>query len=242
MFFGTYTPKLDDKGRLFLPAKFRDQLAEGLVVTRGQERCLTVWSMDDFQKLYERLPRRRSPTRALATTSRMLFAAASNEVPDKQGRISIPSVLREYASLRKDVVVIGSMNRIEIWDPTAWTAYSEEQEQKFSDLSRRSLPRHLGAGTNSTRHDQQNMTPQDEVSCPLSRAIWGHLPRHQTALPIAGAGRDLATRRHTQHAPPSTSQQHHTRGVETMSNTWAVTRSAIVGHRASATRPGPWSP
>ncbi len=140
MFFGTYTPKLDEKGRLFLPAKFRDQLTEGLVVTRGQERCLTVWSMDDFGRLTDRL--REAPVTNKGTRDyvRMLFAAASQEVPDKQGRISIPGSLREYASLTKDVVVIGSMNRIEIWDPAAWTTYSEEQEQKFSELSDEVFP------------------------------------------------------------------------------------------------------
>lgn len=140
MFFGTYTPKLDEKGRLFLPAKFRDQLTEGLVVTRGQERCLTVWSTEDFQRLTDRL--REAPVTNKGTRDyvRMLFAAASQEVPDKQGRISIPGSLREYASLTKDVVVIGSMNRIEIWDPTAWTTYSEEQEQKFSELSDEVFP------------------------------------------------------------------------------------------------------
>lgn len=140
MFFGTYTPKLDEKGRLFLPAKFRDQLKEGLVVTRGQERCLTVWSMEDFSTLTDRL--REAPVTNKGTRDyvRMLFAAASHEVPDKQGRISIPSVLRDYASLTKDVIVIGSMNRIEIWDPAAWEAYSEEQEQKFSDLSDEVFP------------------------------------------------------------------------------------------------------
>lgn len=140
MFFGTYTPKLDEKGRLFLPAKFRDQLTEGLVVTRGQERCLTVWSLEDFARLTDRL--REAPVTNKGTRDyvRMLFAAASQEVPDKQGRISIPGSLREYASLTKDVVVIGSMNRIEIWDPTAWTTYSEEQEQKFSELSDEVFP------------------------------------------------------------------------------------------------------
>ena len=140
MFFGTYTPKLDEKGRLFLPAKFRDQLTEGLVVTRGQERCLTVWSMEDFQRLTDRL--REAPVTNKGTRDyvRTLFAAASQEVPDKQGRISIPGSLREYASLTKDVVVIGSMNRIEIWDPAAWTTYSEEQEQKFSELSDEVFP------------------------------------------------------------------------------------------------------
>ena len=140
MFFGTYTPKLDEKGRLFLPAKFRDQLTEGLVVTRGQERCLTIWSLDDFGKLTDRL--REAPVTNKGTRDyvRMLFAAASQEVPDKQGRISIPQPLREYAALTKDVVVIGSMNRIEIWDPASWTAYSEEQEQKFSELSDEVFP------------------------------------------------------------------------------------------------------
>jgi MraZ protein len=140
VFFGTYTPKLDDKGRLFLPAKFREDLADGLVVTRGQERCLTVWSMADFQKLTDRL--REAPVTNKGTRDyvRMLFAAASQEVPDKQGRINIPSVLREYASLTKDVMVIGAMNRIEIWDPTSWQEYSEAQEQVFSELSDEVFP------------------------------------------------------------------------------------------------------
>ena len=140
MFFGTYTPKLDDKGRLFLPAKFRDQLTEGLVVTRGQERCLTIWSTEDFSRLTERLAQAPVTNKSTRDYVRMLFAAASQEVPDKQGRISIPSVLRDYASLSKDVVVIGSMNRIEIWDPASWTQYSEEQEQVFSDLSDEVFP------------------------------------------------------------------------------------------------------
>lgn len=140
MFFGTYTPKLDDKGRLFLPAKFRDQLAEGLVVTRGQERCLTVWSLEDFGRLTERLAQAPVTNKGTRDYVRMLFAAASQEVPDKQGRISIPPVLREYASLSRDVIVIGSMNRIEIWDPTSWAAYSEEQEQVFSELSDEVFP------------------------------------------------------------------------------------------------------
>ena len=140
MFFGTYTPKLDDKGRLFLPAKFREDLADGLVVTRGQERCLTVWSMADFQKLTDRL--REAPVTNKGTRDyvRMLFAAASQEIPDKQGRINIPSVLREYASLGKDVMVIGAMNRVEIWDPQSWQEYSEAQEQVFSDLSDEVFP------------------------------------------------------------------------------------------------------
>ena len=134
MFLGTYTPKLDEKGRLFLPAKFRDQLTEGLVVTRGQERCLTVWPLADFTRLTEQLSQAPVTSKGTRDYVRMLFAAASQAIPDKQGRINIASPLREYASLRKECVVIGSMNRIEIWDPVAWNAYSEEQEPVFSGL------------------------------------------------------------------------------------------------------------
>ena len=140
MFFGTYTPKLDDKGRLFLPAKFRDDLAEGLVVTRGQERCLTVWTQADFQAMTERLREAPLTNKGTRDYVRMLFAAAAQEVPDKQGRVSIPTVLREYASLSKDVMVIGAMDRIEIWDPASWRTYSEEQEQKFSEISDEVFP------------------------------------------------------------------------------------------------------
>lgn len=140
MFFGTYTPKLDDKGRLFLPAKFRDELAEGLVVTRGQERCLYVWSMAEFDKLTERMREVPVTNKAGRDYVRMFFAGASDETPDKQGRVTIPPMLREYASLSKDCIVIGAMNRIEIWDAVSWQSYSDQQEQAFADLSEEVFP------------------------------------------------------------------------------------------------------
>lgn len=140
MFFGTYTPKLDDKGRLILPAKFRDQLAGGLMVTRGQERCLYVWPQAEINRITERL--RDAPVSNKATRDyvRMFSSASSDETPDKQGRITIPTKLREYASLTKDVVVIGAMNRLEIWDETAWNEYSEAQEEAFAELSDEVFP------------------------------------------------------------------------------------------------------
>jgi MraZ protein len=140
MFFGTYTPRLDDKGRLFLPAKFRDELSEGLVVTRGQERCISVWSVEEFAKLTDRLKVASPTNKGVRDYTRMFFAGASDEKPDKQGRITIPPMLRDYASLSKDCVVIGAMNRIEIWDAASWQAYSDEQEQAFADLSEEVLP------------------------------------------------------------------------------------------------------
>lgn len=140
MFFGTYAPRIDDKGRLTLPAKFRDQLAEGLVVTRGQERCVTVWPLDDFTRMTERLRDAPLTHRGIRDYVRMLSAAAADQVPDRQGRITIPPVLRAYASIDKDVTVIGSMNRVEVWDPAAWQEYSAEQEQKFAELSDEVFP------------------------------------------------------------------------------------------------------
>lgn len=140
MFFGTYTPRLDDKGRLFLPAKFRDELAEGLVVTRGQERCLYVWSSTEFRKLTEKFQQAPVTNKQARDYVRMLFAGASDETPDKQGRITLAPMLRDYASLSKDCVVIGAMNRVEIWDANAWQTYSNQQEQAFADLAEEVFP------------------------------------------------------------------------------------------------------
>lgn len=140
MFLGTHTPRLDEKGRLFLPAKFREELAEGLVMTRGQERCLYVWPMHEFARLTEQMRQAPVTNKAARDYLRMLFAGASDETPDKQGRVTIPPMLREYAGLTRDCVVIGAMNRLEIWDAEAWGTYSEQQEQSFAELSEEVLP------------------------------------------------------------------------------------------------------
>ena len=140
VFMGTYTPKLDEKGRLFLPAKFRDQLAEGLVVTRGQERCLTVWPMADFMELTRRAQEAPVTVKGARDYTRFLFAGASEEMPDKQGRISIAAPLREYAALERDVVVIGVMDRIEIWEPARWREYSTGAQAKFAELDEQPNP------------------------------------------------------------------------------------------------------
>lgn len=140
MFSGTFTPKLDEKGRLFLPAKFREALADGLWVTRGQERCLTIYAPEDFERMAARLREASQTQVRIRAYVRMLFSAATEETPDKQGRINIPGPLRDYAGLTKDVVVIGSMDRIEIWDPKAWEAYSGEQEAAFAELGEELVP------------------------------------------------------------------------------------------------------
>lgn len=134
VFMGTYTPKLDEKGRVFLPAKFRDRLAEGVVVTRGQENCLYVWPTDVFEAEAHKAAAMSTATRHGRDFQRMFFAASDDGKPDKQGRIGISAPLRQWAGLERDVVVIGVMNRLEIWDPTRWEAYSGEAQDKYAAL------------------------------------------------------------------------------------------------------------
>ncbi|MCX6401198.1 MAG: division/cell wall cluster transcriptional repressor MraZ [Propionibacteriales bacterium] len=134
LFMGTYTPKLDDKGRLFLPAKFRDRLAEGLVVTQGQDKCLVVWPPDVFAQEADRAAARPMTNRAARNYARVLFGGGDEVTPDKQGRVGIPVPLREYAGLERDVVVVGVRDRLEIWNPTAWREFQAEALAAFADL------------------------------------------------------------------------------------------------------------
>jgi MraZ protein len=140
MFSGTYTPKLDEKGRLFLPAKFREAMSEGLVITRGQERSIDVRTRADFEAFTEKFRTAPQTDARIRAYGRMLFALASEQVPDKQGRITITPELRDYASLQRDCVVIGIYDRVEIWEPTAWQRYTADQEGAFSDVQEEIFP------------------------------------------------------------------------------------------------------
>lgn len=133
MFLGTHAPRLDDKGRLVLPAKFRDELAAGLVLTKGQERSVVVWPKGEFEAYAASLSEAsRSDARARAYL-RVFFSGATDETPDRQGRITLPAALREYAGLERDVVVVGNNTTCEIWDEPTWEAYLAAQEDAFSD-------------------------------------------------------------------------------------------------------------
>jgi MraZ protein len=140
VFLGTYAPRLDEKGRLFLPAKFREELASGLVITKGQERCLYVFSLAEFTRLTERLREAPLTAKGARDYSRVFFASAHDETPDKQGRVTVPPSLREYAGLTRDCTVIGANTRVEIWDAEAWAGYLAGQEEGFSSLSEEVLP------------------------------------------------------------------------------------------------------
>ncbi|WP_029202493.1 division/cell wall cluster transcriptional repressor MraZ [Ornithinimicrobium pekingense] len=140
LFLGTHTPKLDDKGRMFLPAKFRPRLEKGLVVTRGQERCLYVYPQDEFERIAMQWQSSPTTSRAVRDYQRVFLSGASDEVPDKQGRVTIPQILRDYAGLSTECTVIGAGNRVEVWDTAAWTAYLEQTEDAFAEQSEEVVP------------------------------------------------------------------------------------------------------
>ncbi|MBG0741410.1 division/cell wall cluster transcriptional repressor MraZ [Paeniglutamicibacter antarcticus] len=140
MFLGTHSPRLDEKGRIILPAKFREELAEGLVLTRGQERCIYVFSQSEFENVHEKMRQSPLSSRQARDYSRVFLSGASDEVPDKQGRVTIPAVLRTYAGLGRELTVIGAGSRAEIWDAKAWEDYLQEKENAFSETDEKTLP------------------------------------------------------------------------------------------------------
>ncbi|GAA1376496.1 MAG TPA: division/cell wall cluster transcriptional repressor MraZ [Candidatus Luteococcus avicola] len=140
MFLGTHLPKLDEKGRFFLPAKFRDELAAGLVITRAQDRCLAIYPSATFVEMTKQVMDAPATVKQVRDFQRMLAAGASDEVPDKQGRVTIPPLLRRYAGLEKEIVVVGAINRVEVWDVAAWEEYSAQQESAFAEMDEEIFP------------------------------------------------------------------------------------------------------
>lgn len=140
MFLGTFSPRLDEKGRLILPAKFRDELAHGLVVTRGQERCLYLFSRSEFEAMHDRIRNAPITSKMSRDYLRVFLSGAHDELPDKQYRVTLPSALREYAGLERDLVVIGAGSRAEIWNAEAWQEYLSTQEKTFSEIEEEVIP------------------------------------------------------------------------------------------------------
>jgi len=135
MFMGEYRHSLDNKGRLIMPAKFREDLGELFVITRGLDNCLFVYPQNEWKILEEKvkvLPLAKSEARAFV---RFLFSGASECEVDKQGRISLPSLLRSYAKIDKEVVVIGVSNRVEIWSKENWESYITQAEVDYAELT-----------------------------------------------------------------------------------------------------------
>ncbi len=135
MFIGEYRHSVDEKGRLAVPAKYREQLQRGAVVTRGLDRCLFIYPGDAWQELAQRLanlPVSKANTRSFA---RFLLAGAMDVELDKQGRIIIPEYLRSFAGIRKSVVLAGLYNRLEVWDEEQWGRYRSSAEQGSEEIA-----------------------------------------------------------------------------------------------------------
>jgi MraZ protein len=128
MFLGEFLHTLDDKGRLTIPAKFRDELAGGLVITRGIDRCLSVFPRQVWDDLAERIVQLPLTQRNARNFGRLMFSGAADFIPDRQGRVLIPQGLREYAGFDSEAVIIGLYDRLEIWNPEHWTHLKAEVE------------------------------------------------------------------------------------------------------------------
>lgn len=134
MFTGEHQHTLDEKGRVILPARFRDRLASGLYLAPGQDRCVDVYPVSVFERRVEQLrslPREDQRARGYL---RVFLAGAHQETPDTQGRVTLPQRLREYAGLEKDLTVVGNDEHLELWDRDVWTAYRTSAEEAFASL------------------------------------------------------------------------------------------------------------
>lgn len=137
MFLGEFKHNLDNKGRIAVPAKFRQKLDSGAVLTRGLDRCLFLFPQKEWESLAEkltRLPISQSNSRAFV---RLMLSGASDVEFDTQGRVLIPEHLRSYAGLSKKAVITGLFSRIEIWDEEGWERYKKKTESASDDIAER---------------------------------------------------------------------------------------------------------
>ncbi|MBI3589267.1 MAG: division/cell wall cluster transcriptional repressor MraZ [Candidatus Liptonbacteria bacterium] len=135
MLLGEYHHNLDSKGRMAVPAKFREELKSGAIITRGLDNCLFIFGGKEWEALAQKLitlPLAQANSRAFA---RLMLAGAAQAEVDTQGRILIPDYLRKYAGLKKEVVVAGLYNRIEVWDTDKWEKYKAKTESSSEEIA-----------------------------------------------------------------------------------------------------------
>lgn len=140
MFLGEYEYVLDEKGRLFIPVKFRNIIKnkkqKTVIITKGFEKCLFVYPIDKWKEFINILNNSLSTFKKDARKIRRTFFASANENNlDSQGRISLPQNLRNYANLKKEIIIIGVENHLEIWDKQIWNCYSQEATEVYTDLA-----------------------------------------------------------------------------------------------------------
>lgn len=138
MFMGEYSHTIDAKGRIIVPAKFRESLGDNFVVTKGLDNCLFVYTKEDWLKFEEKLRTLPLTNKDARKFTRFFLAGAAEMEVDKQGRILIPSVLREFAALEKDVVFVGVGSRIEIWNRARWdesiSGYDDDMDEVAENM------------------------------------------------------------------------------------------------------------
>lgn len=139
MFYGEYSHSLDNKGRVIIPAKFREvvkeHFAEKFYLTRGLDRCLFIFTEESWksqERKFREMPFTRSEARKF---NRLYFSGASESVCDKQGRILIPDYLKQYAEIKEEVVIIGVSDRIEIWAKDKWQEFFKDHQGSFEELA-----------------------------------------------------------------------------------------------------------
>ena len=133
MLIGEYSHSIDAKGMVFIPAKFREELGETFIVTSGTERCLFVFALKEWMEFAGKLQNVPVTDTESQKFLRSQFASATECTPDKQGRILLPSKLREYAGLDKDVVAIGVMSRVELWAKDNWETYNSYDDEEYQN-------------------------------------------------------------------------------------------------------------
>lgn len=134
MFLGEYRHSLDGKGRVILPAKFRERL-KPCVITKSEDRCLALYDAGGWEHFADQVRSLPKMDRRVRLYARVAFGQAHEDKPDNQGRITIPQYLREYAGIDRDVVIAGMDDRIEIWDAREWDRVSREADGAFSEIA-----------------------------------------------------------------------------------------------------------
>lgn len=135
MFMGEFQHNIDQKGRIIMPSKFREDLGDCFVVTRGLDKCLFAYPLTEWKALEEKLKKLPLTKKDARAFTRFFFSGAVECEIDKQGRINIPQPLRKYAKLEKECVVIGVSERIELWAKDEWENYFEDSEESFAEIS-----------------------------------------------------------------------------------------------------------
>lgn len=139
MFYGEHEHTLDRKGRLIIPSKFREvfkeHFAEKIFITRGLDKCLFVFTEEEWKSQESKFKSMSFTKTEHRKFNRLYFSGAIDTVPDKQGRILLPQYLKDYAGIKRDIVIVGVSNRIEIWSKESWAQYYESQKESFEDIA-----------------------------------------------------------------------------------------------------------